>query len=234
MTIIYPTNIQDIVMVMPDRHDDNRGWFSELYSAHTPLMQKLFPSGVVQVSMSESRPGVVRGLHFQHGTAPMAKLMLVVSGMARVVSVDLRQDSPTFMKYMSADIHADMGLGIYAPAWAARGFASLMPNTTILYLHDAAHHPADAETIHPIDPELNIAWFPHRSQTPILSEKDASAQSLLKWVANPLSASPVFQYSSTPLFDLPTTPPTSKWKRMMQGMMEVLGGGLAGLDITPE
>ena len=167
-----PCSIPDIAIITPDHSVDDRGWFAETYSINTPAYTALFPSGIQQISTSTSRVGVVRGLHCQPG---MAKLMWVISGMARIINVDTRPTSLTFRKYVSIDMTADMGIGVYAPDWCARGFVAMQPNTQILYYHSAPHDPTTAVTINPFDPTLHIDWGIPLTMQPILSDKDKRA-----------------------------------------------------------
>lgn len=197
---LYATSISDVITVVPDQYPDARGHFSELFNTNDSMMSKMFPAGVHQISMSSSRPGVVRGLHFQLGPTPMAKLMMVVKGMARIFSVDLRRGSPTYRKASYMDIHEHMGIGIFAPGWCARGFVAIEPDTKILYFHDVAHDPGHAYTINPLDPTLALDWGLPTGIAPILSEKDAKGMSWAEWDALPISHTlPVYP----PLFNLP-------------------------------
>lgn len=197
---IYATSISDVVTVVPDQHLDHRGYFSELFNLGDEHMSMMFPNGIAQISMSSSRPGVVRGLHFQLGVKPMAKLMMVVKGMARIVNVDLRKDSPTYKKSCYMDIHEHMGIGLFAPGWCARGFVAIEPDTKIMYFHDSAHNAAHAYTIDPFDPTLNIDWGLPTGVKPILSDKDAKGMSFKAWEAMDQSD---YLKVSAPVFNLP-------------------------------
>lgn len=179
----YPTSIPGITTLLPDHKLDDRGWFTEAFSVNDPFYARTFASGIQQLSISASRAGVVRGLHFQRG---MAKVMFVISGMARIVNVDIRPNSPTYKQYVSIDVTADMSMGIMAPDWCARGFVAIEPNTQILYLHTATHDQGRAYTINPLDPELKIDWGLPKHVTPIMSEKDAQGSSLID-VVSPLA-----------------------------------------------
>jgi dTDP-4-dehydrorhamnose 3,5-epimerase len=188
---LYPTSIVGIDTVMYETHHDHRGMFSELFNTSHPIAYRLFPHGVKQVSVAESRQNVVRGLHLQYDP-PMGKLIVVTSGMARIVNVDVRPNSPSYMKHVIMDVHADMGIGVYAPAWCARGYTALLPDTTILYLHDAVYTPGSAITINPFDGALGIDW--ETAGDAVVSEKDLTAKSIYYWEKHLFSSHPIFMY----------------------------------------
>lgn len=188
----YDTSIKGISTVMFDVHTDERGTFVEAFSDANPQLNELFPTGVAQVSVASSKMDVVRGLHFQYDS-PMAKLMFVIKGMARIVNVDMRPNSPSYLRYVTMDIHESMGLGVYADAWCARGYTALLPNTTILYLHDATFNPTTSITIDPFDYELGIDWGVEHASS-VISEKDRRGMSIAQWQRHSAARHPIFEY----------------------------------------
>jgi dTDP-4-dehydrorhamnose 3,5-epimerase len=124
-----------------------------------------------------SKEGTLRGLHYQREPHGQSKLVTCVSGKAYDVIVDLRIESPTYMKWLSVEISAFDGQSIFIPAGCAHGFATLTDNTVISYLIDGDYHPGSAGCIRWDDSAFQIKW---PVTTPILSDKDKFAPDYLK------------------------------------------------------
>ncbi len=71
--------IPDVILVEPVVFPDVRGFFMELYK-RTDFLTGGVPYDFVQVSLSRSRRGVVRGLHYQLKPMEQGKLVTVVRG----------------------------------------------------------------------------------------------------------------------------------------------------------
>ena len=100
-------------LFQPRRFVDVRGWFSEISSD-----AKLAAAGIdvhfVQENQSRSHAaGTVRGLHFQTPPMAQAKLVRCVRGALYDVVVDVRSGSPTFGRWIGAELSADNGLQFY-------------------------------------------------------------------------------------------------------------------------
>src|SRR5438128_611343 len=97
--------LRDVVVLVPDIFQDNRGFFMETYREDR-FRELGLPSHFVQDNHSRSSKGVVRGLHFQW-EPPMGKLMRVTMGSAFLVAVDIRKGSPTFGKWVGIEASAE-------------------------------------------------------------------------------------------------------------------------------
>jgi dTDP-4-dehydrorhamnose 3,5-epimerase len=161
---------------------DDRGFFTEVFR-RDELERCGLPSSFAQENHSSSVRGVVRGLHFQWDP-PMGKMMRVTRGEAFLVAVDLRKDSPTLGCWWGREVSERAGLQIWAPAGFARGFAVLSELADVQYLCTALYNPAGEGGIRWDDPEIGIAW---PISDPVLSTRDAGAQSLQEWLATPSS-----------------------------------------------
>jgi dTDP-4-dehydrorhamnose 3,5-epimerase len=181
---IESRQLQEIVVLIPDTYQDERGYFMETYRADR--FQKLgLPSEFVQDNQSHSRKGVLRGLHIQWDP-PLGKLMRVVSGRAFLVAVDIRKGSPTLGKWFGLEASADNRRQVWAPAGFARGIYVLSDSADIQYKCTALYNPATEAVIRWNDPEIAIQW---PGSNPILSPKDRDAGSLAEWLASPASES---------------------------------------------
>ena len=176
------TSIPEVLIVRPRLFPDERGWFTEVVriEAFAELGMGL-PTAFAQVNQSRSARGVIRGLHFQWDP-PQGKLMRVVSGRAFMVAADIRPASPTLGMSVTVDAGADEPLLFWAPASFARGFAALSEDTEIEYFCTAPYNPAAESGIRWNDPDLRIKW---PVSEPVVSAKDAAAQTLAAWLERP-------------------------------------------------
>jgi dTDP-4-dehydrorhamnose 3,5-epimerase len=124
----------------------------------------------VQDNHSRSREGVLRGLHYQLGH-PQAKLVRATVGRVFDVVVDLRRGSPSFGRWVGAELSADNHRILFAPAGFAHGFLVLSEIAEFQYKCSNYYAPNEERGIRWDDPELAIDW-PLRGRTPILSERD--------------------------------------------------------------
>jgi dTDP-4-dehydrorhamnose 3,5-epimerase len=188
---IEPTAIQDVKIVVPATFPDDRGFFMEVY--RQDLFAELgLTDRFVQLNQSRSARNVVRGLHFQWDP-PVGKLMRVVMGRAFLVAVDIRVGSPTLGHWVGLEVSADEPRHLWAPASFARGFCVMSDVAEIEYLTTGTYNKATESGIRWNDPAIGIEW---PVSEPILSAKDAAAQSLAEWLAGPDAAN--FQFGSGP------------------------------------
>lgn len=174
---VIDTAIPAVKRVIPKRHGDDRGWFSETFRADV-LAQSGIDVAFLQDNQSLSKPaGTLRGLHFQLAPAAQTKLVRVLSGAIFDVAVDLRRASPTFGHYVSVRLDAEGGEQLFVPAGFAHGFCTLEPDTMVAYKVDAYYSPAHDRAVLWNDPEIGIKW-PVSSEEAILSDKDKRAPRL--------------------------------------------------------
>jgi dTDP-4-dehydrorhamnose 3,5-epimerase len=118
--------IQDIKVVRFARFCDARGYFTESFRRsdfnNNPDLNFISGHDFVQVNESFSRPGVVRGLHFQWNPY-MGKLVRTVRGRMVDIVLDIRKGSPTFGKGIFYDMPADPAADFNEWIWVPAGFA---------------------------------------------------------------------------------------------------------------
>ncbi len=167
---IIQTSIPEVLIIEPKVFYDARGYFMESYSLKK-LERHLQNTIFVQDNESFSEYGVVRGLHYQLPPFSQSKLVRVVSGRVLDVAVDIRQNSPTFGKYVSAELTADNKLMMFIPAGFAHGFAVLSETCIFQYKCNNYYSPEHEASIRWDDPTINIDWrLPEEDM--LLSEKD--------------------------------------------------------------
>jgi dTDP-4-dehydrorhamnose 3,5-epimerase len=179
---IESTHLNGIVVVVPEVFEDERGFFMEVFRADQFGTLGL-PIEFVQDNHSRTSRNVVRGLHFQWDP-PMGKLMRVTAGTAFLVAVDIRPDSPTLGHWFGIEASAENRRQVWAPAGFARGFCVLSECAEVQYKCTGVYNSKAESGILWNDPAVGIDW---PVTNPILSSKDAKAQTLAEWLASPLS-----------------------------------------------
>jgi len=174
---IESRHLGEVVVVVPDAFADERGFFMETFRADQSAALGL-PDHFLQDNHSRSVRGVLRGLHFQWDP-PMAKLMRVTVGTAFLVAVDIRKGSPTLGEWFGIEVSAQNRRQVFAPAGFARGFCVLSDVAELQYKCTGVYNPKAESGIRWNDADIGIKW---PVIDPILSTKDAKAQSLAEWL----------------------------------------------------
>jgi len=174
--------LNQLQLIIPKRHVDNRGFFSETYT-----QKKFIDIGIhdnfVQDNHSFSyKIGTLRGIHFQSPPCAQAKLVRCVRGAIFDVVVDIRRGSPDYGNWVSYELNAKNGHQLYIPIGFAHGFVTLVPNSEIVYKCSNYYNKEKEGSIIWNDPDINIKW-PLNTQ-PIISKNDISAP-LLKELNSP-------------------------------------------------
>ena len=180
-----------VYVLRHEMFNDERGFFMESYRRDV-FCELGIDDEFVQDNHSRSTRGVLRGLHFQW-SPPVAKLMRATVGRVFTVAVDIRNDSPTLGRWCATELVAGDGRQVWAPAGFARGFYVLSDIAEVQYKCTGLYNPACESGLRWDDPELAIDW--PLGTPPILSNKDATAQTLSQWLAR--SESRQFQVATT-------------------------------------
>jgi dTDP-4-dehydrorhamnose 3,5-epimerase len=131
-------------------------------------------AALIEENHSRSHRGVLRGLHTRSELRE-AKLVRVAHGRVFDVVVDLRPDSPTFLRWRSFVLDDEEHLQVRIPAGCAHGFQVLSDEADVCYKVDAAYDPDHDVTVAWNDPDIGVAWpLPE----PILSDRDRQAPTL--------------------------------------------------------
>jgi dTDP-4-dehydrorhamnose 3,5-epimerase len=160
----------------PRIHRDRRGSFLEWFR-NAELQDDLgHQLNVAQANCSVSERGVIRGIHFSDVPPGQAKYITCVSGAILDVVVDLRVGSPGYGRWATVRLDDETRCAVFAAEGLGHAFITLSDQATVLYLCSTPYAPARDRGVHPLDPDIGIAW-PEGVQ-PILSAKDAAAPSL--------------------------------------------------------
>ncbi len=168
---VIMTEIPDVKLVRPTRHNDHRGFFSEVWSRDSFVKAGIAIDFVQDNHSRSNERGTLRGLHFQKPPFAQTKLIRVLRGSIFDVAVDLRVGSPTQGRYVAIELTAEDWQQIFIPKGFAHGFLTLEPNTEVFYKVDAPYTPGYDEGIAWNDPDLSIQW-PANIRDVIMSEKD--------------------------------------------------------------
>jgi len=155
---VQPTPIAGVFVVETTAFVDRRGSFARLF-CERELEKILGDRSIVQINHSRTAAaGAVRGLHYQRPPAAEMKLVRCLSGRAWDVVVDLRIDSPTFLKWHAEELTPQSNRMMVIPEGCAHGFQTLAANTELLYLHTAFFTPEAEGAVRFDDPLLAIPW----------------------------------------------------------------------------
>ncbi len=169
--IVEPLAIPEVKLIVPQRHRDARGFFSETYNRRA-LAEAGIKVDFVQDNHSLSvEKGVIRGLHFQIAPHEQGKLVRVTRGSVFDVAVDIRRGSPTYGQHVSAVLSADNWRQLWIPSGFAHGFCTLEEETEFLYKVTGYYSAECDRGLAWDDPALGIAW-PVEAAQAILSDKD--------------------------------------------------------------
>ncbi len=174
---IIRTEIPDVLIFEPKVFGDSRGFFFESFN------KKIFDEAVnrnvefVQDNHSLSTKGVLRGLHYQIEPFAQGKLVRCIEGEVYDVAVDIRDDSPTYGKWVGVNLSADNHRQLWIPEGFAHGFLTLSERAQFAYKTTNYYHPQSDRGIIWNDPDINIQW-PSIDITINLSEKDKVQPSL--------------------------------------------------------
>ncbi len=176
------SHIQDVIIVEPEVHGDDRGYFVEAFRQDKLDEFLGFKIDFIQDNESKSGKGVLRGLHYQLAPAAQTKLVRVIQGRVLDVAVDIRKGSSTFGQYVAVELTGQNKKQLLVPRGFAHGFLVLEENTIFSYKVDNYYSPGNDRGIAFNDPNINIDWKISTDNLN-LSEKD-KVQPLLHQAAD--------------------------------------------------
>ncbi len=162
--------ISGVYTIDSERFSDDRGYFFRTY-----CQQEFSAAGIevdfVQSSLSfNAAAGTLRGMHLQTAPHGEHKLVRCVAGAIYDVALDLRPESPTFLRWESFELQPEGDRAVLIPPGVAHGFQSLVDNTLVAYQIDAPNWPQSAAGVRWNDPVFDISWPANQNRT--ISERD--------------------------------------------------------------
>lgn len=177
---VIDTEIPDVKIIEPSVFGDERGFFMETWNQKQfeELVTKK-PTSFVQDNHSKSKQGILRGLHFQTENT-QGKLVRVVSGEVFDVAVDIREDSPTFAKWVGVYLSSENKRQLWVPEGFAHGFYVTSNEAEFVYKCTNYYNPTYEISIKWDDKMLNINW--PVNNLPQISVKDENAITLSEFI----------------------------------------------------
>jgi dTDP-4-dehydrorhamnose 3,5-epimerase len=171
---LRPLPIEGAYEISPALHGDPRGMFLEWYRFDRLADELGHPLRLAQANLATSAAGVVRGIHFADVPPGQAKYVTCVRGSVLDVVVDLRVGSPTFGRWEAVLLDDVERRCVYVAEGLGHGYCAVS-DATVVYLCSETYRPSGEHGVHPLDPEIGIAW---PSSHPVLSGRDAAAPTL--------------------------------------------------------
>lgn len=163
-------NNSPVQLIIPRRHGDARGWFTEVYNRDR-FKALGIATKFVQDNHSLSIPiFTLRGLHFQTPDQGQDKLVRCIRGRILDVAVDIRRCSPTYGQHVVAELTAENGHQLFIPIGFAHAFLTLEPDCEITYKCSALYAPDHDGGIR--WDSVGIGWPIPTGITPELSDRD--------------------------------------------------------------
>lgn len=152
------TPVVGVKVVELERYVDERGYFARIWDPDELSAAELTPL-LAQASISRStRAGTLRGMHFQRAPHEEAKLVRCVRGAIFDVALDLRPESPTYLRWHGVRLDEENGNALYVPEGCAHGFQTLVDDAVVLYLISHLYVQEASAGVRWDDPTFGIEW----------------------------------------------------------------------------
>ncbi len=177
MPQIHPTALPEVVVIVPPRFGDARGWFCETWNPRSLAAAGLTLPDFVQDNHSYSAPRhTLRGLHYQRPPHGQAKLVRCSRGRILDVAVDVRRGSPRYGQWATAELSAENGYQLFVPEGFLHGFLTLTEDCEVQYKCSGFYAPEADGAV-----RWNSIGLDWGIAAPQLSDKDAAAPGLGNW-----------------------------------------------------
>ena len=154
----HPTTLRDAWLIQLDPVRDNRGFFTRTFCVEEFAARGL-ETNYPQHSISYSaRRGTLRGMHYQCAPHSEVKLLRCVKGAIFDVIVDIRPDSPSYLKWQRFELSSGNNHQLYIPKGFAHGFQTLSDDVEVNYLISTPFEPQSTRGIRYNDPAFGILW----------------------------------------------------------------------------
>lgn len=174
---ITPTAIPDVLVIIPKRFGDARGWFSETWNAARFKAAGLDYAFVQDNHSASADVGTLRGMHYQAPPRSQDKLVRCTRGAILDVVFDARKGSPTYGQWCAEELTAENSKQLLVPKGFLHGFVTLVSDSEIQY-KVTDYYDAECDGSVRWD-SLGINWG--LSTSPILSAKDVNAPDFQHW-----------------------------------------------------
>lgn len=170
---VTPLAIAGALAITPKVIRDDRGFFVRTFDADAFAEFGLGLPLWLQENQSRSTLGTLRGLHFRSDTTE-TKLVRCVRGAVFEAIVDLRPNSPSYLRVETLQLDDVECRQVVVPGGCAHGFQVLTDLVDVAYRHSATYDPAAERAVRFDDVRFGIVW---PNPAPLLSESDRLAPS---------------------------------------------------------
>lgn len=168
---LLPTTVEGVVLIERVKIEDERGFFARTFD-DVAFAEAGMETGIVQCSVSfNHRKGTLRGMHYQAEPYGEAKYVRCTAGAIYDVALDLRPDSPTYLKWTGAMLSAENGNALYIPRGCAHGFITLEDDSEVFYQMTNRYAADAGRGVRYDDPAFGIEW---PEKVTVINERDAT------------------------------------------------------------
>ena len=169
-----------------ERHEDDRGFFARAFCQREFVEHGIEPR-IAQVNVAHNRRrGTIRGMHFQYPPAAETKLVRCTRGAILDVVVDVRPESPTYLRHVAVELSADNHRALFVPRRCAHGYQALADDSEMVYMAGDFYSPEHESGLRYDDPRIGIAWplpveetSPKDAAWPLLAEIEPRVRQLM-------------------------------------------------------
>ena len=165
------TPLKGAFIIELEKRGDDRGFFARFFCGREFQRHGLNPRIVQMNNSLSARRGTLRGIHYQLAPKAEDKTFRCLRGSLFDVVIDLRPDSPTFLKHFAAELTAENRAMLHVPQGCANSFMTLADDTERLYFTSEFYSPPHERGIRYNDPALGIKW---PFEPVVISDKDKS------------------------------------------------------------
>jgi dTDP-4-dehydrorhamnose 3,5-epimerase len=163
------TELKGAYIIDLERRNDSRGFFARAFCQKEFAALGLKPV-IAQANVAFNvKKGTLRGMHFQFPPVAETKVVRCTRGAILDVIVDLRPESPTYLKHVAVELTEDNHRALFVPERFAHGYQVLRDNTETSYQVGEFYTPGAEGGLRYDDPRLGISWPLDIS---VISEKD--------------------------------------------------------------
>ncbi len=155
---LTPTSVDGVHIVALKPIRDDRGHFARSFCSRD-FAEAGLCGQFVQGNMSYNHEAsTLRGMHWQDAPHGEVKVVRCTRGVIFDVAVDLRSDSPTYLKWTGVELSADNAHALYIPEGCAHGYLTLTPGAEVHYLVSTFYAPTHERGARWDDPAFGILW----------------------------------------------------------------------------
>ena len=169
--IFRETKLPGTLIIDPEPRVDERGFFARTWCAEEAREHGIDVSFVQSSISYNPTAGTLRGLCFQRSPFEEDKLVRCTRGAVQDAVIDLRVDSPTYLKHLTVKLSDQNRRMLFVPRGLAHGFLTLQPETDVCYRMSRIHAPDFESGIRWDDPAFGIQWC---RTVRLISDRDAN------------------------------------------------------------